>query len=191
MRPIVLTAVASLALVSAGCKKEPSSADLNAANELNAAANSMATTAPVAGPALGSADFANAIAGGGRFEIESAALAATKATSADLKTLAASIAADHKAAGEELKAAADASTPSFTPLASLNAKQKADLEALKAAGANFDSVYVAQQIAAHQEAVGVLTSYAAGGASPQLQAFAAKVLPTVQGHLDKLNALPK
>ena len=46
-------------------------------------------------------------------------------------------------------------------------------------------------MAAHQEAVQILSDYAAGGTSPQLKDFAAKVLPTVQGHLDKLNALPK
>lgn len=189
MRLLMIAAATSLALVTSGCKKEPASTDLNAANQLNEVGTSIATGD--AGAALGSADFANAIAGGGRFEIESANLAATMATSADLKALAAMIAADHKKAGEDLRAAADASTPSFTPLASLNTKQKADLEALKAASSNFDSVYVSQQIAAHQEAVSVLSNYAAGGSSPQLKDFATKVLPTVQGHLDKLSALPK
>lgn len=189
MRLLIFAAATSLAIVSAGCKQEPSSTDMNASNQLNEAGTSIA--AGDAGAALGNADFANAIAGGGRFEVESADLAAGKATSADLKALATMIAADHKKAGDDLKAAAGASNPSFTPLASLNAKQKADLEALKAAGTNFDSVYVTQQIAAHQEAVQVLSNYAAGGASPQLKDFATKVLPTVQGHLDRLNALPK
>jgi putative membrane protein len=189
MRLLIIAAATSLAIVSAGCKKEPASSDLNGSGQLNETGT--AVVAREAGAALGSADFANAIAGGGRFEIESAGLAASMATSADLKALAATIAADHKKAGEDLKAAADASSPSFTPLASLNAKQKADLEALKAAGSNFDGVYVAQQIAAHQEAVQVLGDYAAGGTSAQLKDFATKVLPTVQGHLDKLNALPR
>ncbi len=189
MRLLIFAAATSLALVTSGCKKEPVTADLNATNQLNEVGDSIATGD--AGAALGSADFANAIAGGGRFEIESANLAATMATSAGLKEVAAMIAADHKKAGGDLKAAAGASTPAFTPLASLNTKQKADLEALKVAGSNFDRVYVDQQIAAHQEAVGVLSNYAAGGNSPQLKAFAAKVLPTVQGHLDKLNTLPR
>ena len=189
MRLLIIAAATSLAIVSSGCKKEPSTSDLNASNQLNETGSAAATGD--AGAALGNADFANAIAGGGRFEVESADLAASKATSADLKALAAMISADHKKAGEDLKAAAGASTPSFTPLASLNAKQEADLEALKAAGSNFDSVYVSQQIAAHQEADQVLSNYSAGGTSPQLKEFATKVLPTVQGHLDKLNALPK
>lgn len=188
MRLPVTAAIACLTLLSAGCNKEPRADELNASNEIAGADSTGATTtAP-----LGSADFANTIAGGGRFEIESAALAATKASSADVKALAAQISADHKTAGEELKAAAAASSPPFTPLASLNAKQKTDLDALKGlTGAEFDRLYVTQQIAAHQEAVQILTSYAAGGASPQLKDFAAKVLPTVQGHLDKLDALPK
>ncbi|RIX27092.1 DUF4142 domain-containing protein [Sphingomonas edaphi] len=188
MRLLIIAAATSLAIVSSGCKKEPSTSELNASNQLNET-GSAATGG--AGAALGNADFANAIAGGGRFEVESADLAASKATSADLKALAAMISADHKEAGEDLKVAAGASTPSFTPLASLSAKQKADLEALNAAGSNFDSLYVSQQIAAHQEAVQVLSNYVAGGTSPQLKEFASNVLPTVQGHLDKLNALPK
>jgi putative membrane protein len=190
MRVPLTAAIACLTILSAGCNKEPKATELNASNE-TVGADSTNATATVAAP-LGSADFANAIAGGGRFEIESAALAATNASSADLKSLAAQISADHKKAGEELKAAAAASSPSFTPLASLSAKQKADLAALKGVtGADFDRLYVTQQIAAHQEAVGVLTNYAAGGASPQLKDFAAKVLPIVQGHLDKLSALHK
>lgn len=189
MRLLIFAAATGLAIVSAGCKQEPSSTDLNASNQINETSDSAA--ARDAGAALGNADFANAIAGGGRFEVESADLAASKATSADLKALAAMIASDHKKAGEDLKAAAGASSPSFTPLASLNPKQKAALEALKLVGANFDSVYVTQQISAHQEAVDVLSNYAAGGTSPQLKEFATKVLPTVQGHLDKLNALAR
>lgn len=190
MRLLIIAAAASLAVVSAGCKKQPDASEVDAANQLNDTGDANASaTVPVT--ALGSADFANAIAGGGRFEIESADLAASRATSGDVKELAAMIAADHKKAGEDLKAAAGASTPSFTPLASLNAKQKADLEALKGAGSNFDSLYVTQQIAAHQEAIAILQGYAANGSSPQLKDFAAKVLPTVQGHLERLNALPK
>ncbi|MEO7541708.1 MAG: DUF4142 domain-containing protein [Sphingomicrobium sp.] len=190
MRLPLTAAIACLAILGAGCNKQPKTDELNASNEtVGADSNGAATTAAAA---LGSADFANAIAGGGRFEIESAALAATKASSADVKSLAAQISADHKKAGEDLKAAAAASSPPFTPLASLNAKQKTDLDALKGpTGAEFDRLYASQQIASHQEAVQLLTSYAAGGASPQLKDFAAKVLPTVQGHLDRLSALPR
>lgn len=190
MRLPLTAAIACLTILSAGCNKEPKADELNASNEIVGTDSTGATTAATA--PLGSADFANAIAGGGRFESESAALAATKASSADVKSLAAQISGDHKKAGDDLKTAAGASSPPFTPLASLNAKQKTDLDALRGlTGAEFDRLYVNQQIAAHQEAVAVLTSYAAGGASPQLKDFAAKVLPTVQGHLDKLAALPK
>ena len=188
MRLLMIVAATSLAAATAGCKERPDSTELNASNGLNEVGG-VTQSAGEPAAALGNADFANAIAGGGRFEIESADLAATKATSADLKSLAAMIAADHKKAGEDLKAAANASSPPFTPLASLSPKQKSDLEALGASGANFDRTYVTQQIAAHQEATGILKNYAAGGSSPQLKEFATKVLPTVQGHLDRLSAV--
>lgn len=187
---LLLIAAASLAIVSAGCNKGPDSSELNVSNEFSEGGTTTSGTGDAAA-ALGNADFANAIAGGGRFEIEGAYLAASSATSTDLKALAAMISSDHKKAGEELKAAAASSNPPFTPLASLDAKQKDDLEALRAAGDRFDAVYIAQQVAAHEVAIGILKNYAAGGASPQLKDFATRVLPTVQGHRDKLNALQK
>ena len=81
MRLLMIVAATSLAAATAGCKERPDSTELNASNGLNEVGG-VTQSAGEPAAALGNADFANAIAGGGRFEIESADLAATKATSA-------------------------------------------------------------------------------------------------------------
>ncbi len=57
-----------------------------------------------------------------------------------------------------------------------------------------DRAYLQQQIAAHKDALAVVTAYASNGANPSLRAFANTQVPVVQAHLDKvqndLAALP-
>ena len=190
MRNSYLLAAAALAIATVACsKKEPAqNAALNDTTLVdNTVSGDMNTTA--AAP-MGDADFANAVASGGRYEVDSSNLAATRASSPAVKSLASMIAADHKKAGADLKAAASKAPSPFTPADGLTTKQKADLEALKAAkGAEFDKLYVSQQIAAHEEALSALHGYAAGGATPSLKEFASKMATAVQAHLDKLNTL--
>lgn len=191
MRKLLLIAAAAGAIATAACKKQDAVDNAvvseNAATEANLAAEGNTSAAAVA---LGDSDFANTIAAGGHYEIDSSDLAPKQGASASLKSLAAMIAADHKKAGDELKAAAAAATPKVVPSDTLTAKQQSDLSALKAAnGAAFDTLYVSQQIAAHQEALAALKAYAASGASPSLKAFASKASTVVQGHLDKLQAV--
>lgn len=189
MRYSLLLAATALTITTAACdKKEP--ANDATLNDMAANMNAEADMNAIAAAPLADADFANAVASGGHHEIVSAELAAKQAASADLKALAGMIGADHAKAGAELKAAAAAATPAVTPADTLTAKQKADIDALKAAkGADFDKLYVSQQIAAHEEALAALTAYAAGGSSDSLKAFAAKTVPVVQGHLDRLHAM--
>jgi putative membrane protein len=191
MRNLFLITVAAGAIATAACTKHDA-VDNNVVNETastdaNLAAQGNTAAAAVA---LGDQDFANALAAGGHFEIDSGDLAAKQGGSAELKSLAAMIAADHKKAGAELAAAGAAATPKVVPSDTLTPKQQGDLTELKAAsGAAFDTLYVSQQIAAHQEALAALKAYAASGASPSLKAFATKATVVVQGHLDKLTAL--
>lgn len=191
MRNSTLIAAAAMALAAAACGKKDAATDvaINDSATVNEASLNNAMNGTAAAP-MGDADFANAVAAGGHYEIDSSALAATQASSAGVKSMASMIAADHKKAGADLKTAASAAPSPFTPADGLTTKQKADLAALKAAkGAEFDKLYVAQQIAAHQEALSALQAYAAGGATPSLKSFASATATAVQGHLDKLNAL--
>jgi putative membrane protein len=191
MRNLLLLAVAAGAIAAGGCnKRDPvDNAVVNetAAIDADLAADGNTVAAAIV---LGDADFANTIAAGGRFEIDSGGLAASQAASAELKSLAAMIAADHQKAGADLKAAAAAVRPTVIPSDTLSAQQLGELNELKATnGAAFDTLYVSQQIAAHQEALAALHAYGASGASSSLRAFATRAAAMVQSHLDRLNAI--
>ena len=59
----------------------------------------------------------------------------------------------------------------------------------QAKGAAFDDLYAAQQVGAHEEALGLLEDYATSGTDPALREFAGKAAPTVERHLDAARKL--
>jgi putative membrane protein len=64
------------------------------------------------------------------------------------------------------------------------------IEALNAAGpADFDKLYLDQQQAAQQAELALLQGYADGGESADIKPAAAKAIPKVQAHLDKVHEL--
>ncbi|MEO5866592.1 MAG: DUF4142 domain-containing protein [Sphingomonas sp.] len=182
------------ALALAACNKpaDTSAADNAAAmNDMaladdSATANSDAVigngmTAPMAAQS-----FVNTAAASDTFEIASAKLAETKATTAALKTFAAKMVLDHTDSSVKLKAAAGSMKPDTT----LSAKQASDLATLKgASGADFDAAYKTQQLAAHTDALALMQGYAASGDNADLKGFAGKVAPVVKGHLAMLQQM--
>ncbi len=190
MRIATLTTVAAFALAAAACNTETGndvSTDVNLAEDTavndvlgaNATSNSATPT--------DSAGFANAVAAADLYEVESAKLAADKATNADVKSLAQHIRTDHEKSSAELKSAAGTAGISVAP--KLDAEKQAMLDQLKAAakGADFDRLYLEQQKTAHQKALDLLQGYSSGGDNEALKAFATKTSAAVKGHLDHAN----
>ncbi len=56
-------------------------------------------------------------------------------------------------------------------------------------GANFDQLYVTDQLQAHQMALALHTGYAQGGSDPNLKAAAAQIAPIVQMHLAMVQSM--
>ncbi len=125
------------------------------------------------------------------FEIRASKLAETKSSSPELKKFAAEMIKGHMKTTAGLKKAiaeGDVNTP--IP-AGLDKRRKGMLENLRASsGPEFDKRYVAQQIAAHQEALDLMKGYADHGDNPALKAAAGKTAPIVQMHLDMAKRLP-
>ena len=72
----------------------------------------------------------------------------------------------------------------------LDERRQAQLAELSAVPSRrFGAAYTTQQVASHQEAVGLYQRYAAGGDSPQGRAFAGQALPHLEGHLDRASRL--
>ena len=192
MRIAALTTVAAFALAAAACNNEAGndvSTDVNLAEDT--AANDVlgANVTGNAAMPTDSAGFANAVAAADLYELESARLAADKASNADVKSLAKHIRADHEKSTSELKSAAGTANISVAP--KLDAEKQGMLDQLKttARGADFDRLYVEQQKTAHQKALALLQGYSSGGDNEALKAFATKTSAAVKSHLDHANSI--
>ncbi|HVM37700.1 MAG TPA: DUF4142 domain-containing protein [Sphingomicrobium sp.] len=132
--------------------------------------------------------FVTAVAASDMYEIESAQLAKSKSSSAEVKELAGHIETDHKQSTAELKTAANSAGVTVTP--ALDAEKQAMLDQLRAAsGAEFDRLYLQQQKTAHQKALGLVQNYANGGDNPALKSFASKATTIIQGHIEHINGM--
>ena len=124
------------------------------------------------------------------FEIESSELAAEKAQRQEVKDFAQMLVADHQKSTATLKTAAAAVQPPVTVAPELDASKQAMMDALRnASGADFDRLYLSQQIPAHEQALSMLQGYATGGGPEQLKQHASTTAPVVEKHLARAREL--
>ena len=163
----------------------------NAANTLGNAANSVANTVSNAAKSVTGGtdeDFMKNTATAGTDEIEFSKLASTKSTNAEIKKFAQMMVTDHTKAGTELKALA--AKKNITLPADMDSSHKSELDSLKGkTGADFDKAYVDGMVSDHEKAVSDFQSKANSATDPDVKAFAAKTLPTLQKHLDAIKAI--
>ena len=135
--------------------------------------------------------FVKVVSSSNEFEIQSSELAEEKGQSDQVKELAAQIIADHTKAAEDLAAAleeAGAEAPPDPPV--LSPKHEAMIALLEGAeGEEFEMLYIDMQAMAHMEAVSLFRTFADGGDSEPVQAFAAETLPTLVMHLDHVKEI--
>jgi putative membrane protein len=125
------------------------------------------------------------------YEIQASQLAQTKATSADVKSFASRMIADHTKTSDQLKSIVSSKSGLTVPKM-LDARHKTLLSRLRSAsGASFDSLYAQQQLQAHQQAVMLFTAESQNGKDADLKRFATDTLPTLQQHLSMAQQLPK
>jgi putative membrane protein len=125
------------------------------------------------------------------YEIKAAKLAEVKSSDPAIEKFAHAMIPAHTETTLGLKAALRRSGLHISPPTMLDARRQGMLDNLKASsGAEFDKRYVAQQVAAHEEALALMQGYAAHGDNAALQAAAAKTAPLVQSHLDMAKQLP-
>lgn len=136
-------------------------------------------------------DFFETAASANQFEIESSKLALERATDPALKSYAQKMVKDHEKAGEDLKALAR-KKDTIVP-ASLLRRHQAMLDDLRneQPGKAFDDEYRDKMVLSHKEAVSLFDEAARDSRDPEIKAFAAKMLPTLQAHGGAAKALPK
>jgi len=129
-----------------------------------------------------------AVSRGGRAEVEMGKLAAEKASSPDVKAFGQQMVEDHGKANDQLRRVAD--KQNLTLPVNMTAKQQAKYEMLKTkTGADFDKAYVDAMVKDHEEDVKAFQREADKGKDEQIKAFAAEMLPVIQGHLEKIRAI--
>lgn len=190
---LLLTAAVAASLSMAACSKATADkTQADAAAAVNTAQDAAAgPVGQMSAQTIGSHDTPSFVANAAMsdmYEVEAGKLAQVRGMAADVKAFGKMMADGHTATTAEMKPLAAAAGQ--TPPAALDERRKGLLDNLKAAGpADFDRVYVDQQVAAHEEALTLLSGYAANGDDAGLKAFAAKTAPAVQMHLDKANGM--
>ncbi len=136
----------------------------------------------------GDTGFMTKAALGGMAEVELGKLAATKAQSAEVKQFAQKMVTDHTKANDELKALAG--EKNFSMPVRLDTKHQAVLDKLSGlSGAEFDKAYVEAMVADHAETVATFKSEADGGKDADAKAWAGKMLPNLQMHLEMIKGI--
>lgn len=136
------------------------------------------------------ATFVKVAASSNEWEIRSSKLARQKAQNPELKKAAEMIIADHRKAGDKMKATLEAKGPAPAMPPALAPKQQKMLDQLQAAeGKDFDTLYLDMQTQAHMEAVGLFRTYAGSGEDQSLVGFAKETLPSLETHLAHVKML--
>ena len=131
-------------------------------------------------------DFVTKAANGGMFEVESSKLAVEEGGK-DVQGFAQKMITDHGPANAKLQEIAKEQKLSIP--AELDAKHKADLDALKGPSETFDASYVKMQRDAHSDAVALFESYAKEGDNAALKTFAQETVPTLKMHKEAVDKL--
>lgn len=194
-RTTSFTAVAAIGFALAACgsadRNESSATDANAmtVNEVGTLDNNMTMANDTAMAPATAAEFAAAAGASDLFEIESSKLAQGQAQSAEVKSFAAMLVQDHTKSTAELKTIAAKENITLSP-PTLAPDMQAKIDALKdAKGAAFDTLYLTQQVPAHESALKLHQGYAASGDNAALKSFASKTSTVVSKHLDEARAM--
>lgn len=132
--------------------------------------------------ALTAGVYTRFLAASNLFEIRSAELAAARASSSDVKDFARRMIADHQDAAQKLKTVLRQQRMAQPPMA-LSPDQSRKLGKLATMrGRTFDSLYIEQQLAAHDETIATVARYAANGDNAPLRTLSETLLPTLRAH---------
>lgn len=126
---------------------------------------------------------------GDLYEIQSSQLVLQTTQNPDIRRFAQMMVEHHTKTTQDAAAAAmRAGMTPPTPM--LDAPKMAMLASLqKYDGVERDRLYLAQQMMAHKEALGLMKTYAETGDTPELKAAAQTTIPIVQSHLSMVERL--
>ena len=149
-----------------------------------------AGTAKAHGAMAGDSHFVMNVAMDGTAEVEAAKLATEKAQNPQVKSFGQRMADDHGKANDELKTLAQ--NKNITLSTTLDPKHKATIDRFtKLSGDAFDRAYMQEMVRDHTKAVNALRMESKSGHDPDVKAWAAKTLPTIEEHLKQAQEVNK
>lgn len=146
---------------------------------------------------LGSdANIASAIDVSNSDEIAAGQLASSRATNAGVRSFAQRMVTDHTKMQQQdrafLSGSGVSSTDSAGAALALRQQDDSAMASLRnATGAQFDAMYIDQQVTAHRRTLALLNAAKSQAQSSQLRDAIAGAIPQVQSHLDQAIALQK
>lgn len=137
------------------------------------------------------ASYVAVAAVGDMFEIESSRLALIRSKDRGVMDFATMMLADHDSLSAKLKAAA--ANANLPVPGELDTKRKSMLKALQdtTSEAEFNQAYLAAQMRAHEEALGLHQTYARSGGQMALKQVAQGAVPVIEKHLDHLKTMKR
>lgn len=188
MRILLYAAVSILAL--AGCDREQSPPAVDAVQDA-AAVPVGQVSAQTMGSNMVSA-YVPGAAVGDMYEIQAADIALERSTNTRVKELAQMIKTDHTAASNALKALVPTAAPDTAVPTELDQRRQGLIDNLRSASpADFDRVYLNQQVAAHQEALTLHRGFSDNSDAPDLARHATSVVPKIEAHLRMAETLQR
>lgn len=165
----------------------------------NQAGNAVNTTANMAGNAVNAIsntasamttpsaeNFLKETAQGGMAEVQLGNLAATKSQNAEIKAFGKAMAADHAKVNAEVKALA---AKKNITLPTDTGSHKSTIDSLTKATTDFDKEFVTAMVNDHEDDVAAFQKQADNSTDADIKAFAAKTLPALKSHLEKIKAI--
>ena len=127
-------------------------------------------------------DFVGDLARGNMAEISLSQMALERSQNESVKQFAQMMVTDHTAAGTELQTLA--TSKNITLPTAMDQKHQSAMTKLGGeSGSAFDRDYMKQMVNDHEKTLSLLQKQADKGTDADLKAFAAKMVPIVQGHL--------
>ena len=182
----------SILLASALAVSAPAFAQAQMAMPMPAGTAMTATdvgVSPLTG--ISATDYVKMAADSDMFEITTGRLAGTKGQSSAVKSFGREMVTDHMGTTKALMAALrNADRKIARPSMRMSSDNAAMVTLLrKAPRANFDNLYLQQQMTAHQKAWALHKGYATEGTDPALRQVAAAAVPIVERHITHLKSL--
>ena len=196
---LFMSAAAVAALSLAACNKPAGSAADNASATASSAGSTVNKAEDATGAAVGAtsaatmgshdtAAFVSNASQSDMYEVQAAQIAEKRSKNPQIVAFAKMMVKDHTKSTDMMKPLVQAA--GHAPAAKLDDRRQGFIDHLNSASdSDFDKTYVDQQVAAHKEALELMQGYAKDGSDAGLKDGASKIVPTVQMHLDKVQAL--